>query len=342
VPSRPGLGILDKSVLSVSTTGGSARQRMESRERLADAGGAAPHLGELAPRDNAADASVDLSVVVPCLNAAALLPLQLEALSRQEWQGAWEVIVVDNGSTDATRDIAVAFAGRVRGLRVVDASARRGRHYACNIGVGEARGPAIVFVDADDEVAPSYVAEMARALSEHDVVAARLDHLALDPAWMADVGSTFQTKGLEDGFGFLPFGAGCSLGFQRSVFEAVGGFRERARYCEDVDICWRAQLAGYRIEFVPSAVVHYRSRTSLLAMFRQHRNFGRARALLYHDYRSEGMPPRPSKLALGEWWFIARAIPRLRSRAEAARWFRRLGRCVGRLQGSLRYRVWYP
>src|SRR5207253_5947516 len=122
--------------------------------------------------------------------------------------------------------------------------------------------------------------EMAAALREHAVVAARLDHLALDPAWMDGVGTGFQTRGLEDGFGFLPFAAGCSLGFQRSAFDAVGGFRERALYCEDVDICWRAQLAGYRIEFVPSAVVHYRSRTTMLAMFRQHRNFGRARALL--------------------------------------------------------------
>jgi GT2 family glycosyltransferase len=182
---------------------------------------------------------------------------------------------------------------------------------------------------------------MANALREHPVVAARLDHFALDPAWMSGVGSSFQSRGLEAGFGFLPFGAGCSLGFQRSTFEAVGGFRERAAYCEDVDISWRIQLAGQRIEFVPEAVVHYRSRTTLRAMFRQHRNFGRARALLYHDYRSAGMPPRPSKTALSEWLFIARAVPRLRTRAEAARWSRRLGRSVGRVQGSLRYRVWY-
>jgi GT2 family glycosyltransferase len=320
---------------------------MESRGRLADAGGR-PHFGELAPRvdatprDTTSDAPIDLSVVLPCLNAADLLPLQLEALARQVWHGTWEVIVADNGSTDGSREIAASYVDRVAGLRVVDASARRGRHYACNVGVGAARAPSIVFVDADDEVAPSYVAAMAGALSEHEVVAARLDHLALDPAWMADVGSGFQTKGLEDGFGFLPFGAGCSLGFQRSVLDAVGGFRERALYCEDVDICWRAQLAGYTIEFVPDAVVHYRSRTTFTAMFRQHRNFGRARALLYHDYRANGMPPRPSKLAMDEWLLIARAIPRLRTRAEVARWSRRLGRCVGRLQGSVRYRVWYP
>jgi GT2 family glycosyltransferase len=276
------------------------------------------------------------------LNAAALIALQLEALARQEWQGSWEVVVADNGSTDGTREIALAYADRVPELRVIDASARPGRQCACNAGVSEARGRAIVFVDADDEVAPRYVAEMAAALSEHGVVAARLDHIALDPEWMRGVGSGFQTKGLEDGFGFLPFGAGCSLGFQRSVFDSLSGFRERAIYCEDVDICWRAQLAGHRIAFVPNAVLHYRSRPTLSGMFRQHRNYGRARALLYHDYRAAGMPPRPSRLALREWWFIVRALPRLRSRAEAARWSRRLGRCVGRLQGSVQYRVWYP
>jgi GT2 family glycosyltransferase len=319
---------------------------MESRGRVRDADDRVPRTGQLAALDDPApDLSADLTVVIPCLNAVDLLPFQLEALARQEcheWQGVWEVIVADNGSTDGTRDVALSFADRLPGLRVVDGSARRGRHYACNVGVRNARGGSIVFVDADDEVAPTYVAAMGRALRDHEVVAARLDHLTLDPEWMAGVGSGFQTKGLEGGFGFLPFGAGCSLGFQRSVFEAVGGFRESATFCEDVDISWRAQLAGYRIEFVPDAVVHYRSRSTLRAMFRQHRDFGWARALLYRDYRAAGMPPRPSKAAFAEWLFIARAVPRLRSRAEAARWSRRLGRCVGRLQGSLRYRVWYP
>jgi GT2 family glycosyltransferase len=287
------------------------------------------------------DAPVDVSVVIPCLNGAAFLPVQLDALAAQDWQGSWEVVVADNGSTDASREVALSYAPRLPELRVVDASARPGRHHACNVGVADARGESIVFVDADDEVAPGYIGAMAHALREHEVVAARLDHVALDPEWMAGVGSSFQVQDLNDGFGFLPFGAGASLGFRRSVFEAVNGFREHASYCEDVDICWRAQLAGHQIEFVADAVVHYRSRPTVKAMFRQHRNFGRARALLYRDYRSSGMPARPISSALREWRMIVRAVPRLRSRTQRARWARRLGRCIGSIEGSVRYRVWY-
>ncbi|MEN8145864.1 MAG: glycosyltransferase, partial [Gemmatimonadota bacterium] len=55
----------------------------------------------------------ELSVVLPCHNAAATIREQLEALERQEWPGGWELIVVDNMCTDASMDIARAFADRI-------------------------------------------------------------------------------------------------------------------------------------------------------------------------------------------------------------------------------------
>jgi glycosyltransferase involved in cell wall biosynthesis len=289
-----------------------------------------------------APSHIELSVVMPCRNEAEQLPGQLAALAGQEWPGAWEVIIADNGSTDATRAVALAFADRLPRLRVVDASAKSGRHFACNAGVRAATGRSVVFVDADDRVAPGYLAAMADALEDHEIVAARLDHAQLDASWMAGVGSTTQTTGLQDGFGFLPYGGGCSLGLQRAVFDQVGGFREDATLCEDVDLCWRVQLSGHELTYVPDAVVYYRSRPTLSAMYRQHRDYGRARANLYRAYRSVGMPARTPSEAAAEWWTILRSLPRLRTRTEVARWSRRLGRSVGQLQGSVRYRVWYP
>jgi hypothetical protein len=77
-------------------------------------------------------------------------------------------------------------------------------------------------------------------------------------------------------------------------------------------------------------------------MYRQHRNFGRASALLYRTYRDRGMPRRSTATALSEWGTVVKAPLRMRSRAQAARWSRRAGRCVGRLEGSVRERVWFP
>jgi GT2 family glycosyltransferase len=286
--------------------------------------------------------STDLSVLIPCRNSADLLAEQLDAIAAQDWDGTWEVVVADNGSTDATRSVAAAYSSRIPTLRVVDASGRPGRHHACNVAAQSSRGAALIFVDGDDAVGAGYFEAMADALRSHPVAAARLDHSTFGTDSTAGVGSAVQTTGLLDGFGFLPFGMGCSLGFRREAFESIGGFREDATYCEDVDICWRAQLAGYSIQFVPDAVVHYRPRSSAREMYRQHRNFGRARAFLYREFRTSGMPRPTGREAIGEWWAVAKAVPRLRNRSEVARWSRRLGRCVGRIEGSVKYRVWYP
>jgi glycosyltransferase involved in cell wall biosynthesis len=283
----------------------------------------------------------DLSIVIPCLNAADVLPRQLDALAAQEWDGSWDVIVVDNGSTDATRAVADSYRSKLPALRILDASDRRGRQHACNVGA-RAAGRSVAFVDADDEIAPGYIAAVGAALADHQIVASRIDDETLNRDWILDGRSGAQTTGLQVALGFLPFGSGGTLGVQRSAFESLRGFAEDMDYAEDIDFCWRAQLDGIPIAFVPEAVVRYRYREDLRSMYRQHRNFGRASALLFRTYRNRGAPGRGTGVAAEEWLRIVKALLLIRSRGDAARWARRLGRTVGRLQGSLKYRVWYP
>src|SRR3954453_11016098 len=104
---------------------------MEARGPVRDVEDERPENERLAPTDAS---PVDVSVVIPCLDAAEVLPRQLEALANQEREGAWDVIVGDHGSTDDTRAIAESYAGRLPSLRVVDASERQGRQHACNAG----------------------------------------------------------------------------------------------------------------------------------------------------------------------------------------------------------------
>src|SRR3954466_4740554 len=98
-----------------------------------------------------------LSVVIPCLNAASTLGVQLAALTHQSWPGGWEVIVADNGSTDGSREIVEGYRDPLPGLGVGDAGGRRGQAHARNLGATAATGDALLFCDADDEVAPGWM-----------------------------------------------------------------------------------------------------------------------------------------------------------------------------------------
>ena len=132
---------------------------------------------------DAATSRPEVSVVIPAFNAQATLGDQLEALTRQTEPGAFEVVVVDNGNTDATRDVALTFASRLP-LRIVDARERSSEPYARNVGLREAATRSVAFCDADDVVAPGWVAAMQRALSTHDLVTGPLELEKLNPPWV--------------------------------------------------------------------------------------------------------------------------------------------------------------
>jgi glycosyltransferase involved in cell wall biosynthesis len=280
-----------------------------------------------------------ISVVVPCLNAAEVLGVQLEALAGQEVPGSWEVIVVDNGSSDDTRAVAEAFRHRLPALTVVVES-QRGRHHACNRGAAIAGGRSLVFVDADDEVQPGFLAAMAAALECHAMVAGRFDNTKFAAGGGLQHGQR-QSDAIETGGGFLPFATGACTGIRADVFAAVGGFETEAHYCEDAALSWRVQLAGHDLSSVADAIVARRQRQSYGAMFRQHRNYGRGQVWLYRNFGASGMPRRSLKAVALEWFQLMRAVPFLADAAVRTRWIRRLGRNVGHVIGSYRYRTFY-
>jgi glycosyltransferase involved in cell wall biosynthesis len=289
------------------------------------------------------DAPVKLSVIIPCYNAASTIGHQLEALTRQRWCEPWEVIVSNNGSTDALVDVVRQFEHRLPRLRVIDASARAGSSYARNVAARQACGDALAFCDADDEVGVDWLPAMGDALEMSSFVASRLDIEKLNPPWIQTIyGPHPQRAGLQQVW-YAPYfvhGAGGTLGVQRLVHEAVGGFDESLLRVMDADYSFRIQRLGYQLTFVKNAVVHCRLRQSTLSACRQGRLWSRYNVLLYKRYRPAGTREYGRWLYyFGAWLKLTMQMAKIRNHTQLARWLWLVSWQVGRLEGSLKFGV---
>ncbi|MDX2176874.1 MAG: glycosyltransferase [Candidatus Sumerlaeia bacterium] len=236
-----------------------------------------------------------VSVVVPFHNRVADVPRCLEAVLREARAipGA-EVVVVDNGSTDGTREALAA----VESARLVDC-ARRGPAAARNAGIRGARGELVAFTDSDCVPDPGWLAALVAPFADPDVraVGGRIDTLRTESgvAWYV---ATRRLLDNEVFFGardpFPPFFATANAAYRRADLERVGGFDEELWTPEDADLCWRVMEGGGRMVYVPEAVVKHRHRDTFRGFFRQARDYGRGGYQLYAKHRAKvpgGFPP---------------------------------------------------
>ena len=278
---------------------------------------------------------VAISVIVPFRNVEPHFFSMLESVMSQQVNDPFEVIAIDNASTDGSRAIAERFASRPN-IRILDARDRSNASYARNIGARAAAGDKLLFLDADDEIAPGYVAALSSALDTHDFVTSRVDCHTLNPEWVRTAhGECWQDTGVAVGYDFMPV-TGPNIGIRRSLFEIAGGYPEDFSGCQDIVFSWKVQLAGAPVHFVPEAV--YRHRDSLRGLFRQCLNWGASDAQLYRVFRSHGMPSRRLGLALREWGEVSIGLLTSYDKAHMASFITRFGYCVGRVKGSMRFR----
>jgi glycosyltransferase involved in cell wall biosynthesis len=276
------------------------------------------------------------SVVIPVRNGAATIDEQLAALATQDYQGEWEIVVADNGSTDGTAAIARAWADRLP-ITVVDASQRPGSSYARNVGAKHATGDFLAFCDADDVVTPGWLSGLTAAAEEFDAVTGRQEAGEINAphiqAWRPA-----RAAGLPRA-GFLPYAPSCNLGVWASVFAETGGFAEEYPQSHDVEWSWRAQLASFTLGYAEGAVVHYRYRTDVKGVMKQAYLSGLDAARLYRDYRGHGMRRPPLRRALRTWAWLVVRLPYLASPPKRGTWARRAGEAAGRIAGSWKFRV---
>jgi len=273
--------------------------------------------------------AIELSVVIACKNEARRIGVMLDSLARQSWNGSWEVIVADNGSTDSTLSVVEGYSKRLPRVTVVDASAELGCGPARNRGVEHSVGSKILFVDADDEISADYVAAMAAALDTAELVCARIGFERLNSTWVQSVWEQrWQQDEPLNTFDFLPYAGSGTLGIRRPLFELIGGFRhhQKPSQFEEADLCWRIQLAGHSApELVPGAVLQYRLPSTVRAWYRRGRNYAGGQLALYEQYRGRGMP-QIRRISFRD---LAGSMRRIRNHCDLARTAHLLGRFVG-------------
>jgi glycosyltransferase involved in cell wall biosynthesis len=260
------------------------------------------------------------------------------ALERQVCSFPWEVIVIDNGSTDTSAATAQTFVDRLPNFRLLSEKTP-GKSRALNLGIAAARGEHLIFVDADDEAGEGYVQKMSEALDDFDVVGGYLDTKLLNAYCAQD--EMVTNVGLPVYHRFRPGFPGCIFAIRSSVREQVGWYDETLKLAEDVDFCWRAHGLGATFGRQLEAVMHVRRPPTNLAAFRKSRSYGWSAVWLYERYRSQGMERRRIRNVLGPMrWVLARARRNEGPWKWGLSW--EIGTIVGRTGESIRRRVFFP
>jgi O-antigen biosynthesis protein len=217
------------------------------------------------------------SVVVCTHNGARTIEDCLAATLRLDYPD-YEVIVVDDGSTDETPAIVDA-----HGVQRI-ATAHGGLGNARNVGAAAASGEIVAYLDDDAYPDPHWLQFLVDTLSDGRFAAAGGPNIAprnepvVAKAVACAPGGPVHILVGDDEAEHVP---GCNMAFRRDVLRALGGFDPQFRIAgDDVDICWRLHQRGHAIGFSPSALVWHRRRGSVRAYFRQQRNYGKAEGLL--------------------------------------------------------------
>jgi GT2 family glycosyltransferase len=222
------------------------------------------------------------SIVVVTHQRRELTRLCLESLfARTEWP-RYELLVVDNGSTDGTLDLLEGFARRRPALRTMAFAENRGFPRACNAGLAEARGDVLVLLNNDTVLTRGWLAALHRHLSENPRVGlvgpvtnavaneARIDvgYRDLDalPAWASGWTRAHDGEVFE-----IPSLAFFCVAIRREVFAEIGALDERfgLGLFEDGDYCRRARDAGWRLLCARDAFVHHWQNASFRRLGRE-------------------------------------------------------------------------
>lgn len=219
------------------------------------------------------------SIVICSYNGASTIDSCLRSMEKLRYPGEYEVVFVDDGSTDSTQKILQQYPW-VRNVR----QRNMGLSYARNVGMEAAKGEIVVYTDSDCEADEDWLYYLALAFQRGGYVGMGGPNLIPDEgSWVADCvglspGGPTHVMIDDREAEHVP---GCNMAFKKSALKSVNGFDPQFRKAgDDVDVIWRLQDLGYSIGFAPAAQVWHYRRNTVKAYLKQQRGYGEAEAML--------------------------------------------------------------
>ena len=240
-----------------------------------------------------------ISVIVPAYNAEKHLARCLEALLAQTMpRNQYEIIVVDDGSRDATYKIAQSL-----GVRVLS-QANGGAAAARNLGAQNARGAIVIFIDADSVPDKSWLEKMVAPFANPDIAGASGEKKTHQTnLWAQYVQIEYDYKyDLMRNHAYTDFIDSSTAAYRREVFVQNGGFDTSFMEAEDTELSFRLAERGYKMVLIRDAIVYHTHPTSLWEYLRRKVQYSRWRAVVYRKFpnkvKSETRTPWAQKLQI--------------------------------------------
>jgi O-antigen biosynthesis protein len=216
------------------------------------------------------------SIIIPVFNKAEYTQRCLAALEKNTPAHAYELIVVDNASSDHTREVLRAFSGP---KQIVVNRENKGFVEACNQGAAKARGRFLLFLNNDTEVQPGWLTALLAEMRSHPQTGAAGAKLVYPGGKLQEAGGIIFSDGNGWNFGHggdpgdprynqrceVDFCSGACLMVRAALFKRLRGFDRRyaPAYYEDADLCFGIRALGYSVIYVPqSEVIHYEGMTA--------------------------------------------------------------------------------
>lgn len=244
------------------------------------------------PEPAPADAP-SVSIVIPAYNSARHIPRLLESLFAQSYpQDRYEILLVDDGSTDTTASVAErAFAGW-RGRGRVIRKPNGGPASARNAGFRASSSDVIAFIDSDCVADPNWLASVTPMLTEQaEGVGGPLRNVS-PPGWVSDYLDACEFFRQRIRNGQVDYLLTANAAFRRDALARVGGFDERPGvWAEDADLSFRLKQEGYTLLLAPTgAVTHFGSPSTVRSLCRELYRYGFGAATLSRNWRNGRTP----------------------------------------------------